>query len=271
MKLYHYTTIKNLALILDSKKILFNRLDNVDDAEESLYSSGPMSQNISKYIYVSCWTKEERENLALWKMYAGYDGIRIGLDENMFISFPNSPFNTFRSFYSKIAYFGNGYCADQYTNKIKIYDVQYSDDLKGIVSNLVHLDNGKLSINTSDAGLIKRTEWYMQKESRFKIQVLPLNYSYIPYKAEQLNNMDRLQLTEANIKVVPALIQSIKEDYDPSVPYIFMPLRTEAINSMEIMMGPCTNKADRIIVESLLKDLRNSKIYNSKFKDVIRK
>ena len=215
--------------------------------------------------------KEERENLALWKMYAGYDGIRIGLDENMFVSFPNSPFNTFRSFYSKIAYFGNGYCADQYTNKIKIYDVQYSDDLKGIVSNLVHLDNGKLSINTSDAGLIKRTEWYMQKESRFKIQVLPLNYSYIPYKAEQLNNMDRLQLTEANIKVVPALIQSIKEDYDPSVPYIFMPLRTEAINSMEIMMGPCTNKADRIIVESLLKDLRNSKIYNSKFKDVIRK
>ena len=87
MKLYHYTTIKNLALILDSKKILFNRLDNVDDAEESLYSSGPMSQNISKYIYVSCWTKEERENLALWKMYAGYDGIRIGLDENMFVSF----------------------------------------------------------------------------------------------------------------------------------------------------------------------------------------
>ena len=35
MRIYHYTSIETLALILDSQKIRFNRLDRVDDLEES--------------------------------------------------------------------------------------------------------------------------------------------------------------------------------------------------------------------------------------------
>ena len=87
-KIYHYTTIETLALILKHHTIRFNRLDQVDDMEESLYPSGPINLNLSKYVYVSCWTKSKEENLALWKMYAGYRGIRISLDETMFVSYP---------------------------------------------------------------------------------------------------------------------------------------------------------------------------------------
>ena len=34
MKLYHYTTIDSLAMIMSSRSIKFNRLDKVDDLEE---------------------------------------------------------------------------------------------------------------------------------------------------------------------------------------------------------------------------------------------
>ena len=49
MKLYHYTSIENLALILKSQNIRFTRLDCVDDMEESV-----MYDQISfgKYTFV---------------------------------------------------------------------------------------------------------------------------------------------------------------------------------------------------------------------------
>lgn len=34
MRIYHYTNIDTLALILKNRTIRFNRLDNVDDLEE---------------------------------------------------------------------------------------------------------------------------------------------------------------------------------------------------------------------------------------------
>ena len=104
-KIYHYTTIETLALILKHHTIRFNRLDQVDDMEESLYPSGPINLNLSKYVYVSCWTKSKEENLALWKMYAGYRGIRISLDETMFVSYPYEYFETFYVIFSKDAIF----------------------------------------------------------------------------------------------------------------------------------------------------------------------
>ena len=63
-KIYHYTTIETLALILKHRTIRFNRLDQVDDMEESLYTSGPINLNLSKYVYVSCMqATEESEYL----------------------------------------------------------------------------------------------------------------------------------------------------------------------------------------------------------------
>lgn len=58
MKLYHYTTIDTLALILKNRTIRFNRLDKVDDLEEKVVSCGV---NLAQYIFASCWTKEQRK------------------------------------------------------------------------------------------------------------------------------------------------------------------------------------------------------------------
>lgn len=109
-----------------------------------------------------------------------------------------------------------------------------------------------------------------QKESRFKIQVLPLNYNYVPsYTKETLNSMDRLELTKANFEITPAIIQSIKESYVPSQTYMDMPLLADALDNIEIMMGPSTNEADRYIVDNLLSNLKYAKVKDSSFKGII--
>jgi len=80
VKIYHYTSLENLVLILKNKTIRFNRLDRMDDnCERNFYCLG---LNWSPYTYVSCWTESEEENIPLWHMYAkGGIGIRIGLDK----------------------------------------------------------------------------------------------------------------------------------------------------------------------------------------------
>lgn len=53
MRIYHYTSIETLALILDNQKIRFNRLDRVDDLEESFvnrYSFKITNSERQKYI-----------------------------------------------------------------------------------------------------------------------------------------------------------------------------------------------------------------------------
>ena len=271
MKIYHYTSIETLALILKSKSIRFNRLDNVDDLEESMYGSGPKNQNLSKYIFVSCWTKSEEENLALWKMYAGYNGIRIGLDENLFVSYPNTPFDTIESFYKDIFHFGPDYCAAQQNNLTKLEEVKYIDSPRFAVNDLVSISGNTLSIKTSNWGLVKSKEWAIQQESRFRIQTLPLNYAYVKsYSAEILNTMDRMVLTKAIIEVIPAIVRSIEEDYKPQTSELFMPIKDDALNNMEIMMGPQTSDAQRLIVEALEQDLSNITLTDSKFKGKVR-
>ena len=271
MKIYHYTSIETLALILKSKSIRFNRLDNVDDLEESMYGSGPKNQNLSKYIFVSCWTKSEEENLALWKMYAGYNGIRIGLDENLFVSYPNTPFDTIESFYKDIFHFGPDYCAAQQNNLTKLEEVKYIDSPRFAVNDLVSISGNTLSIKTSNWGLVKSKEWGIQQESRFRIKALPLNYAYVKsYSAEILNTMDRMVLTKAIIEVIPAIVRSIEEDYKPQTSELFMPIKDDALNNMEIMMGPQTSDAQRLIVEALVQDLSNITLTDSKFKGKVR-
>ena len=271
MKIYHYTSIETLALILKSKSIRFNRLDNVDDLEESMYGSGPKNQNLSKYIFVSCWTKSEEENLALWKMYAGYNGIRIGLDENLFVCYPNTPVDTIESFYKDIFHFGPDYCAAQQNNLTKLEEVKYIDSPRFAVNDLVSISGNTLSITTSNWGLVKSKEWAIQQESRFRIQTLPLNYAYVKsYSAEILNTMDRMVLTKAIIEVIPAIVRSIEEDYKPQTSELFMPIKDDALNNMEIMMGPQTSDAQRLIVEALVQDLSNITLTDSKFKGKVR-
>lgn len=89
MRIYHYTSIDTLELILRNRTIRFNRTDRVDDKDEiELIISG---KPFAKYIFASCWTMESKESIPQWGLYAGKSrGVRISLDSDyMFNNFIN--------------------------------------------------------------------------------------------------------------------------------------------------------------------------------------
>ena len=53
MKLYHYTSLATLALILKNRTIMFNRLDRVDDVEEGTINTQAYSSYIQRNPNVS--------------------------------------------------------------------------------------------------------------------------------------------------------------------------------------------------------------------------
>lgn len=61
----HYTSINTLALILKNRKLRFSRIDKVDDLTESWH----LPHQFPSYYFVSCWTKDQKENIDLWNMY----------------------------------------------------------------------------------------------------------------------------------------------------------------------------------------------------------
>lgn len=85
-RIYHYTSIESLALILKTGRIRFSRLDGVDDVGEAQSRSGI---DFGKYFFVSCWTRLAEESIPQWHMYSkGMRGVRIGLPLYPFDSIP---------------------------------------------------------------------------------------------------------------------------------------------------------------------------------------
>ncbi|MBU2877595.1 hypothetical protein [Aliiglaciecola lipolytica] len=84
MLVHHYTTIDTLELILTNRTLRFNRLDNVDDRQESELIS---KEHWSKFIFVSSWSANEYESHAMWG-YSGLNGVKIGL--------PKFPFKKYK-------------------------------------------------------------------------------------------------------------------------------------------------------------------------------
>lgn len=263
MKIYHYTSIENLALILKHKTIRFSRLDQVDDVEEATYGSGPYNTLLGQYAFVSCWTKEKKENLALWNMYTKYKGIRIGLDEDMFITYPIKP--NIKSFFNSYIKFENDYFISSINNEAKLIDVNYVTSPEDYIKDIVKEENDMLGICTENIGIYKRKEWDCQKESRFRLIIFPVNPKYV--EIIQKRKLDDFSLLT---QAMGAFCQSLKENYKISLLYKDMPIKKEALDNIEIMLGPNTSEGERAIVEALLTSFPNHTIKDSYFKGKIR-
>ena len=84
MKIFHYTTIESLAMILSQKTFRFSRLDTVDDPDEYSYSK-KYGYNPAEFIFVACWSTNPYESIPQWKIYGGNEkGVRISFEQDMF-------------------------------------------------------------------------------------------------------------------------------------------------------------------------------------------
>ena len=251
--------------ILESKKIRFNNLSDVDDVlEGSLLDNSHLAQ----HIFVSCWTKDEDENIALWKMYTHGKGVRIGLPDypwekhdfdfdrwraNGFrleydpsVSY-HTPF-TFDDIFSDKHFICSPYFMPMPNNKVFAKQVEYLEEVQltekyvDIYGDSMDKSTGKftMSFKPNEFGKFKHKRWAFQNEYRFVLLIFPLvrKPNFLDHNVDQfISDTFREQLMEGK--------ESPIKDF-------FLPLSDEAISTMEITLGPLCSKADQIISQSLL-------------------
>ncbi|MPM26726.1 hypothetical protein SDC9_73231 [bioreactor metagenome] len=258
MKVHHYTTIETLALILKNKTIRFNRLNKVDDLEESEYGISSANVKMGKYIFVSCWTKDNKENVALWGLYTRNKGVRITLDEDMFVTYPVT--ETHKGYFRNFIEFGKDYLIVTANNNAVLFDIEYVDNLAQKVQDIgdFSIDTRKETYSlkfTNTFGNFKSKHWEFQKECRYKITAIPCKY---PKDEDFLNSLvsGKSFLTSANHildKILNSISNSFMEYQDISANYFDIPLNDIAFQNMEILLAPQSTEADKLIVEALIK------------------
>lgn len=69
-RLYHYTSLSSLALILRNRTLRLMPLTGMDDPQENQTAD---VANLGRLFFASCWTDEAKESIPMWNMYASLD------------------------------------------------------------------------------------------------------------------------------------------------------------------------------------------------------
>jgi hypothetical protein len=243
--IYHYTNIETLSLILHHKKIRLNRLDQLDDVSES---SEYKTLDFSKYLFVSCWTEDPEENVALWHMYSkGMKGVRIGLTNPPFKMklVNNSSIAQINIRGEKLLPFTIDECFnsdffipplfsenDQFYKKVEYLNYEeLQQRFERMVTKSIKQNKFSISAEVKDLAKIKHKRWSFQDESRFVLLILP------PIK---------------DLKDINASLNQIYYETPLSISYYDMDLDPIIMQEMEVIIGPNCSDGDKIIVESLL-------------------
>ena len=233
--LYHYTSIETLAHILSGRKLRFARLDTVNDPDEARTTD---MEQASTLVFVSCWTAEDKELLAMWKIYApDMQGVRLRFPSNLFLGRkraqiveeggavmfidesvdihrkPPAPNAPIRSLYGP--------------NK-----VLYTDDINYLIPNCIYEHDGFTQVILHDLGKAKNPYWSFEAEWRFMLYA-------IPYEIRMAHDSPTREII-LDLESYPV----IENDY-------FLGMDRTAIEEMTIRLGPRITLAQRLIVEAL--------------------
>ena len=234
MKLYHYTSIETLALILKHKTIRFSRLDRVDDPDEYAFSGDGVTP--AHYCFVSCWTKNSRENLPQWYMYGNSThGVRIELDSDMFELQGN---RVCPNFLNKKYFEDNGIVVMPIQNDGFLKEIQYVDNAQDMKTQIFKDLGFKRGIDFKKIGIYKSMDWAFQQECRFLLQMIPLNNDSVDINYIFNNNIS------------------------PKLPYIDVPIKEDCLNKIQVMLGPKVTEAEETIVSSLMQMFLNRSDYS---------
>ena len=270
MKIYHYTNLESLAMILKNKTIRFNRLDKVDDLEEGNTES--LGICFCKYVFASCWTENSDESIPLWKMYGGdFGGIRISMEREMFQEYiiSNLDFGGLKPQGFIITKIPPEDLAHSdfwilpvldYDNDLFYRRIKYVDDVFQYTKDAIQLTNikdghGNMNMQMKLFGYYKNKRWEFQNETRFVLYILPFNP----------------MLEGANPDISSIVMHCLLGNKPLPFTYYDMKLKDEVLDKMEITLSPSASDAERIIVRALIdKYAPNAQIHNSAFGEVVR-
>ncbi len=225
IKLFHYTSINNLALILRNQSIRFGRLDHVNDPTEGIVSD---FHSLAPYIFISCWTASNEENLALWNMYTpNMRGVRIELEIPIFQSFKIGDQEDFLFNETEYLNEDKGYFMSGGQNKpLKI---EYTDD-EALLKPVIRNQNG---LHIASVGIHKRTIWSIEQEYRYRIEILPID-----------KNINKRDFSQRYNHLLDSQTPPPIQDY-------FIKINNNAFKRMKILCSPKMLNGDIEIIEAL--------------------
>lgn len=251
MKIYHYTNLESLALILKNRTIRFNRLDKVDDIEEGNAES--LGVRFCQYVFVSCWTKNPKESIPLWKMYGGdFGGVRIAVEHKMFREYPISEFDSgginvvntpadAKVLLPRLIHQDCFIMPPDYDNDLFYRHVKYEDDVSQYTKDAIQKNNvkdgrGDIKMEIKSFGYYKNKHWEFQNETRFVLYVFPFN-----------------PISEAaNTEIATIVAQSFLNNKALPFTYYDMELKDEVVDNIEITLSPSTTEAQKVIIQALV-------------------
>jgi len=223
-KLYHYTTLETLDKILESKALMFNRNDKVNDMVEH-----SRSFEAGFNYYVTCFTHDTKESIPLWYLYAKKKGVRVG-------------FRSKDLFKNKMYFFYNGK-KRYFSHEVRGYDgdtpifnyifnigdavieigkplatkVIYDDEIIEL-NHTQKYGGGSISISTTNVyqlAAVKGTAWEYECESRYFL------------------------LTNGSYKFIDS---------------VFVELEDDVLNDLEIVFSPFYLENELMILQENLRD-----------------
>ena len=251
--LYHYTSVDSLALILKNKTIRLNTLDKMDDLQEQKTAD---INNFGKFFFVSSWTSDESESIPMWKMYTSPNsGVRIKLRKNPF----KWNITTGVDFIKKIGYIPSNqetvsyqqktflnlaelmklgvYCAQAWSGDI-LHEVIYTTDKNLLEPKVVTVDEKGTTISYGELGRYKNEHWKFQKEWRYLMSFLPMDFSLSPDKMYEEFSKTALKIISGTAALPISCFDLIIDE--------------EYFKEMEITPNPQMSAGNRVILNDLV-------------------
>jgi len=265
-KIFHYTNIESLAMILSSKKIRFSRLDHLDDLLEAQAHNGI---EFGKYFFASCWTQVTEESIPQWSMYGNnMQGVRIELPKYPFrkIAIEPTRHRPWLETYEKTIFgpLSIDECDNEtYFIQPNFFDdffdgpVEYVPDVKTRYTSAIQLAGDETTVREPNKlPRLKSEHWDFQSEYRFHLWVLPK-----PKKP--LNQQQNLGIH---------MIQGFKNGIDPGIHYIDVPLDPSIFDRLVVRIGPLCTPGNQVCIEALMaRHSPKAKLETSHFQDKIRR
>ena len=229
MKIYHYTSIGNLALILKSRKFRFTRLDKVDDPEE--YKFFIDGEKLAKYVFIACFIKNEKESMPQWKMYGDNGrGVRIAFNDPLFdIIIHNNKRYLLQNKEE------NNFSIFPLLDDNCLHEIQYVRQLEEKSNSIVYGDCNNRVADFKKIGIFKTKDWGFQGECRFILHIFPKCKNVPDYWKSNINGY--------------IISNNIINDFT----FIDVPISDEQYNKIEITIGPNATESDRTMLRSLVK------------------
>lgn len=267
--LYQYTTTEALKSILANRTIRLRALSTLDDTEESVSLD---SKAIGNFVFVSSWTSDTKEDIAMWNMYgkAG-SGVRIGLPKTPFVEYTYTPTEQQKHGLSPIpenlvtalpieTILNPNYFIAPWHKEYILKKVECSDSEERLSPKLWEINDNSETFSYGKMGLYKNTYWSFQKEWRYVLHVIPFPLTL----AYELINKNRTLFSK--------LMHSVSDGHIKCpVEYINMKIAPQMFDKMTIDLGPLMNSdianMIRIITKSTSEKIM---VYDSRLKGRIR-